>query len=139
MNGIRDMLRYLRDTRIAVAFPLLAAATLLACHAAPRDSAALPPANLPDPPRYFLGFDRNDYPGDAAMKVLRKDFAFTGFWLGPPPGETSSSWSGKRGLLHSLGYGFLPLYLGPDSTKLKSAGAAEKRGASDAKNTALAA
>src|SRR5579871_5537105 len=25
--------------------------------------------------KYFLGFDRNDYPGDDAMKLLRKDFS----------------------------------------------------------------
>jgi hypothetical protein len=139
MNRIRYMLHNLRDTRIAVAFPLLAAATLLACHAAPKDSAALAPANAPDPPRYFLGFDRNDYPGDVAMKLLRKDFAFAGFWLSPPPGEKSSSWSGKHELLHSLGYGFLPLYLGPDSARLKSAGGAKRQGASDAKKAAFAA
>ena len=139
MNRIRYMLQNLRDTRITVAFPLLAAATLLACHAAPKDSAALAPANAPDAPRYFLGFDRNDYPGDAAMKLLRNDFTFTGFWLGPPPGEKSSSWRGKHKLLRSLGYGFLPLYLGPDSSKLKSERTAQKQGEDDAKKVVASA
>jgi len=39
--------------------------------------------------KFFLGFDRNDYPGDAAMKLLRKEFSFTSYWLGNPPGEKS--------------------------------------------------
>ena len=67
------------------------------------------------------------------MKLLRKEFAFTGYWLGRPPGEKSNSWKGKREFLRSLGYGFLALYLGPDSSKLKSAPAAEKRGTEEAR------
>src|SRR5271165_6754924 len=47
----------------------------------------------------YLGFDRNIYPGDAALPVLRKDFSFAGFWISPPPGETSNTWIGKRALL----------------------------------------
>jgi hypothetical protein len=68
---------------------------------------------------YFLGFDRNDYPGDAAMQVLRKQFAFTSYWLSNPPGEESNSWSGKRELLRSQGWGFLPLFNGPPSGQLR--------------------
>ena len=44
----------------------------------------------------FLGMDRNDYPGDASMKALKKTFAFTGYWLNNPPGATSNTWTGKR-------------------------------------------
>ncbi len=69
--------------------------------------------------QYFLGFDRNDYPGDAAMKSFRKEFAFTSYWLSNPPGEKTNSWSGKREFLHSLGYGFLPLFNGPTSDELR--------------------
>lgn len=69
--------------------------------------------------QYFLGFDRNDYPGDDAMKLLRKDFAFTGYWLSNPPGEKTNSWSGKRELLGSQGWGFLPLFNGPTSAELR--------------------
>ena len=69
--------------------------------------------------KYFLGFDRNDYPGDEAMKSLRKEFAFTSYWLGNPPQTKTNSWSGKRELLKSLGYGFLPLFNGPTSGELR--------------------
>lgn len=35
--------------------------------------------------RAYLGFDANDYPGDAALPQLRKTFAFAGYWLNHPP------------------------------------------------------
>jgi Domain of unknown function (DUF1906) len=57
----------------------------------------------------FRGFDRNDYPGDAAMATLRSTFAFTGYWLTNPPGENANSWQGKRALLRQQGWGFLVL------------------------------
>ena len=50
----------------------------------------------------FLGFDRNIYPGDDAMPILRKTFAYAGFWVGPPPGEKINTWKGKRELMKSL-------------------------------------
>ena len=84
----------------------------------------------------YLGFDRNQYPGDAAMRLLRKDFAFTGYWVGPAPGEKSSTWQGKRELLRSLGYGFLLLYSGPDSGNLKSSASAAEKGTADARGAA---
>ena len=57
----------------------------------------------------FVGFDRNDYPGDAALPGLRKRFAFTGYWLTNPPGETANSWVGKREAVREAGFGFLVL------------------------------
>ena len=81
----------------------------------------------------YLGFDRNQYPGDAAMKLLRKDFAFTGYWLGAPPGEKANSWSGKREYVRSLGYGFLLLINGRDSRELKTRDDATAKGTADAK------
>jgi hypothetical protein len=57
----------------------------------------------------WLGFDRNEYPGDAAMAVMKRTFAFTGYWLTPPPGDTTNSWLGKRDLLLQQGWGFLLL------------------------------
>lgn len=69
--------------------------------------------------QYFLGFDRNDYPGDAAMQSFRKEFAFTSYWLSNPPGEKTNSWSGKRELLRAQGWGFLPLFNGPASAELR--------------------
>ena len=44
----------------------------------------------------YLGLDRNDYPGDSNMAVLRKTFAFTGYWLNNPPGANHNSWRGNR-------------------------------------------
>ena len=70
----------------------------------------------------WLGFDRNDYPGDAAMSVLLHTFAFTGYWLTNPPGENSNTWIGKRALLRAQGWGFLVLANGRlDSQILKAA------------------
>ena len=60
----------------------------------------------------YLGFDRNDYPGDANLQVLRRSFAYAGYWLNNPPGESSNSWTGKRGMLQSAGFGFLVLFNG---------------------------
>ena len=57
----------------------------------------------------WLGFDRNDYPGAAAMVALRRRFAFTGYWLTPPPGETANTWVGQRATLHAQGWRFLVL------------------------------
>jgi hypothetical protein len=66
------------------------------------------PAQIPvAPASAYLGFDRNDYPGDAALPALRKNFAFTGYWLNNPPGATHNSWLGKRESLRSAGFGFL--------------------------------
>jgi hypothetical protein len=64
------------------------------------------PSQTPPAPAY-LGFDRNLYPGDAALPNLRKLFAFTGYWLTNPPGETHNSWLGKRETLLRAGFGFL--------------------------------
>jgi hypothetical protein len=57
----------------------------------------------------YLGFDRNDYPGDAILDTLRKHFDFVGYWITNPPGETKNTWSGKRTILLNHGFGFLVL------------------------------
>ena len=59
--------------------------------------------------REAVGFDRNDYPGDATMAAMHKQFAFTGYWLTNPPGEKANSWLGKREILLRQGWGFLVL------------------------------
>src|SRR5262249_35053950 len=89
--------------------------------------------------KYFLGFDRNDYPGDAAMKLLHKDFSFTSYWLGNPPQTKFNSWSGKREFLHSLGYGFLPLFSGPESKELRNTNSVMNRVSDDIKAVIAAA
>ncbi len=60
----------------------------------------------------YLGFDRNDYPGDANLATLRQTFVYTGYWLNNPPGASSNSWAGKRTLLKKTGFGFLVLFNG---------------------------
>jgi hypothetical protein len=63
-------------------------------------------------PGGYRGFDRNDYPGDDVMARMQSEyasFAFTGYWLTNPPGETTNTWQGKRALLLKQGWGFLVL------------------------------
>ena len=67
--------------------------------------------------REYVGFDRNEYPGDALLPALRRRFAFAGYWLNTPPGvrETgakANGWVGKRGVLRDAGFGFLLLWNG---------------------------
>jgi hypothetical protein len=81
----------------------------------------------------YLGFDRNEYPGDAALPVLRKTFSFAGYWLSPPPRETANSWTGKRAALASRGFGFLLLYRGRTSSQLPYAKNAVEAGLADAR------
>jgi hypothetical protein len=83
----------------------------------------------------FPGFDRNQYPGDAALPLLRKSYSFASYWLSPPPGEKSNSWTGKRNMMKSQGFGFLLLYRGRTSGELPykkdsiDAGLADAQGA----------
>jgi hypothetical protein len=93
----------------------------------------------PSAGRAYLGFDRNLYPGDDAISILRKSFSFTGYWLSPPPGEKENTWLGKRELLRSNGFGFLVLYCGRESRELKNEQDAMKKGTLDAKTAAAAA
>jgi len=57
----------------------------------------------------FVGFDRNEYPGDDTMAAMKKQFAFVGYWLTVPPGAMFNQWVGKRALLRQQGWGFLLL------------------------------
>jgi len=90
------------------------------------------PADENPAPRAYLGFDRNTYPGDDALPILRKTYAYSGYWLSPPPQEKINTWSGKRQLMQSHGFGFLVLYRGRDSRELKSLGLAAQKSAQDA-------
>ena len=90
----------------------------------------------PQAERGYLGFDRNDYPGDAAMARLRKQFSFTGFWLTPPPEEKSNSWIGKRKVLESQGYGFALLARGRAADKIRDPVIAKQHGVTDASEAA---
>jgi len=95
--------------------PWLLAALLLCAPAA-----SLPAASAQQP--QYLGFDRNDYPGDSALPALRRHFDFVGYWLTNPPGERTNSWLGKRALLRAHGFGFLVLANGRTDAEIKAAG-----------------
>jgi hypothetical protein len=79
----------------------------------------------------YLGFDRNAYPGDAALPTLRKTFSFTGYWLNNPPGERTNTWRGKRETLNSTGFGFLLLFNGRLYKDLKTVAHAKIIGTQD--------
>lgn len=99
--------------------------------------------NAREDTRMYIGFDRNDYPGDGALDALRKTFAFCGFWLndppGGPPGESSNSWKGKREILRARGFGFLVLFNGRLDKELKAAHDPKLMGAADAQAAVKAA
>jgi hypothetical protein len=80
----------------------------------------------------YLGFDRNDYPGDPNLKVLRQTFSYSGYWLNNPPGAKTNSWTGKRKTLQAAGFGFLLLFNGRTYAEIKAAGDAPRLGSSDA-------
>jgi hypothetical protein len=79
----------------------------------------------------FIGFDRNDYPGDTMLGALHKSFSYTSYWLNAPPGEKASTWTGKRAALRDRGFGFLLLWNGRLDKELKGKEAASL-GRSDA-------
>jgi hypothetical protein len=87
----------------------------------------------------YLGFDRNNYPGDRNLKALRQTFSFTGFWLNHPPSARTNTWSSKRRTLQSAGFGFLVLFNGRLFNELKSVSYATKLGKSDAQAAVAAA
>ena len=91
------------------------------------EASALPAASAG-----YVGFDRNDYPGDRNLKILRQTFSYSGYWLNNPPGARANSWTGKRKILQAAGFGFLVLFNGRTYAEIKRAGDATKLGASDA-------
>lgn len=89
--------------------------------------------------RSYLGFDRNIYPGDEALPILRKTFSFASYWLSPPPGETTNTWSGKRDILKKNDFGFVVLFRSRADEDLKSVEDAADKGEADAAATVSAA
>ncbi|HXM60614.1 MAG TPA: glycoside hydrolase domain-containing protein [Terriglobales bacterium] len=105
-------------------------------------SMTVPAANSqsnPTNPSAYLGFDRNNYPGDQNLKVLRQTFSYTGYWLNAPPSARTNTWSGKRRILQSAGFGFLVLFNGRLFNELRSVSNASKLGKSDAQAAVAAA
>ena len=87
----------------------------------------------------YLGFDRNEYPGDANLKILRQTFSYTGYWLNNPPGEKANTWAGHRVTVESAGFGFLVLFNGRLYAEVKNAEKATQLGKSDAQAAVAAA
>ena len=110
---------------------------------APRAEVPVPGAKV-NPPHgaansEYKGFDRNDYPGDTQMAGLHNSFAFTGYWLTPPPGAKTNSWVGKRTVLREQGWGFLLLANGRlDKEILKAQKAGTKSAELGRKDAAVA-
>ena len=100
-------------SRVAVIMPLIGVSLLisLATNVAAQSSRAS---------AVYLGFDRNDYPGDDNLPILRKSFAYSGYWLNNPPGATSNSWAGKRQKLQAAGFGFLVVFNGRTDAQIKA-------------------
>jgi Domain of unknown function (DUF1906) len=96
-------------------------------------------ANPSDVAASFLGFDRNIYPGDSNLPLLRKTFAYTGYWLNNPPGAVSNTWIGKRSAIQAAGFGFLVLFNGRLYRDLGSVSHATELGKTDAKTAVQAA
>jgi hypothetical protein len=86
----------------------------------------------------YYGFDKNGYPGDSLLAPLRRTFAFSGYWLNPPPGMQSNPWMGKRAAVRAAGLGFLLLFNGRADEQLQHAGAADL-GSQDGRAAAAAA
>jgi hypothetical protein len=97
------------------------------------------PASLLAQTSTYLGFDRNNYPGDANLKTLHQTFAYAGYWLNNPPGEKTNTWAGRRAAVESAGFGFLVLFNGRLDAQLKTVARATRLGQSDAQAAASAA
>jgi hypothetical protein len=105
-------------------------------------SRAQTPASSPvrrDTPVAYLGFDRNDYPGDENLGLLRKTFAFAAYWLNYPPGTQANTWVGKRAALQSAGFGFLVVFAGRSYRELNALPNIKAAGTSDARAAVAAA
>jgi len=87
----------------------------------------------------FLGFDRNEYPGDANLKILKQRFSYGGYWLNNPPGASSNTWRGHRAAMQSAGFGFLVLFNGRLYAQLKNVADAQRLGKSDAASAVVSA
>ncbi len=90
-------------------------------------------------PSFYLGFDRNNYPGDENLKALHQTFSYMGYWLGHPPSAKTNTWKGKRRKIEAAGFGFLVLYNGRPYVQLKSVANAMRLGKLDAASAISAA
>jgi hypothetical protein len=124
---MRALVRSLAVVRVLAAIAAIAFSGAVYTHANGRMSRSRGVARSA-----YLGFDTNDYPGDAALPTLRRSFSFAGFWLNQPPGGASIPWTGKREILRRNGFGFLLLFNGRLERQLKNPQRAAALGSSDA-------
>lgn len=63
----------------------------------------------------YAGFDTDQFPGLATMAWLKRNtnLAFCGFYLGPAPSHADAGWMAARAALAADGWGFAPIYVGP--------------------------
>jgi len=87
----------------------------------------------------YLGFDSNDYPGDASLGALHRTFSYAGYWLNNPPGSNRNNWLGHRAAVESAGFGFLVLFNGRLYAELKSEERAAQIGVLDSRSAAATA
>jgi hypothetical protein len=120
---------------LAATFALISLATVvrysraIAIVRTPKQSGA--EAHAATPGNGVIGFDRNEYPGDAALPALHRRFAFSGYWLTSPPGAKGTTWIGKRDILRAQGFGFLVLFNGRTEKELAHAKDVSLLGAND--------
>lgn len=72
----------------------------------------------------YIGFDKNNYPGDDLLSALHRNFNWTSYWLNNPPGMNSNPWEGKRNRIRSAGFGFVIVFNGRLDAQLKRQDAA---------------
>ena len=80
----------------------------------------------------YIGYDRNEYPGDETLKDLRATFSYSSYWLNNPPGTKVNNWVGKRSKLEAAGFGFVVLFNGRLYRELENSGRASELGEADA-------
>jgi Domain of unknown function (DUF1906) len=117
-SGI-SLLQAKRGSRVAEIALLCVAFALVLLFPQTAGTSVLPQAKVENPPRTYLGFDANDYPGDDELPALRRTFTFSGYWLNAPPGAKTTTWTGKRSQLLQNGFGFLVLFNGRLAKELR--------------------
>jgi len=81
----------------------------------------------------FAGFDRSDYPGDAAVDWLQQNtnLVWCGYYLAPAPSHPSTSWMTNRARLVGNGWGIAPLFVGQQVTGPGSQNPSAQTGVAD--------
>ena len=66
----------------------------------------------------FAGFDCYDYPGLNAMQWLKANtnLSWCGYYLGPAPSHSGTSWMNTRTVLRASGWGIAPIFVGQQIT-----------------------